>query len=102
MDHPLQLRVGVVYILFLLYETQSKTPKTKINVSIGLIHYPNCINGAVVELYQELLKLQDSIIQAKLVEPFHIIQRLKQENAFNFTAFVKVDTMLSSLMDPKE
>lgn len=87
-NNPDELRVGIVYTLYTLYQTQPLQPKVKINISI--------------ELYEELCKIEVLSRENKVVECFQIIQSLKQQKCLNFTASVRIDPLLSSLVAPKE
>lgn len=87
-NNPNELRVGIVYTLYLLYHSQTSNQKVKINISI--------------ELYEELCKIEVYSRENKLGECYQIIQSLKQQKCLNFTASVRIDPLLSSLVAPKE
>jgi hypothetical protein len=87
-NNPNELRIAIVYTLYLLYSTQPQTPKCKINTSL--------------ELYEEMCKLEVLCRDAKNIEGFQIIQNLKKCQAFNYTASVRIDPLLSSLVAPQE
>eukprot|EP01080_Neovahlkampfia_damariscottae_P001144 gene1144-10658_t len=77
------LKVSIIYILYLLYNTQPYSPKTKINVSI--------------ELYEEIVKTKIFAHENNLLECYYIIQKMNESKSFNFTSFVQTDPLLSSL-----
>lgn len=87
-NNPHELRSAIIYMLYLLYHTQPLNPKCKINTSL--------------ELYEEICKIQVYFRDNKNIEGFQILQNLKKELAFNFTASVRIDPLLSSLVAPQE
>jgi len=71
----LDVRVAVIYALYLLYETQPKDlPKAKIRITLAL--------------WKEFLLVQKAIEKQKLYDAQYISLYLWENHAFYFTAFL--------------
>ncbi|KAH3767365.1 snRNA-activating protein complex subunit 1 [Pelomyxa schiedti] len=68
---PFSIRVGIMYGLFLLFETQPNSPKIKIFLSLPI--------------WQQLVNLYEEIRTARIADAFKIFHTLKQERAFVFS-----------------
>jgi hypothetical protein len=86
------LRVAIIYILYLLYNTQPYESKIKINVSIG-----KTFSTFKLELYEEIVKTKIFSHENNLLECYYIIQKMRESKSFNFTSSVLTDPILSSL-----
>lgn len=86
--NPMNLRIGVIYALYLLYFTQPSLPKIKIPVTL--------------ELYEEITKMETYAHRENLKELYHVIKRLKEDNCLSYSAFVIIDPHLSSLEPPTD
>jgi Trm5-related predicted tRNA methylase len=74
--NDITIRLGSLYALYLIYETQPHVPKVKVPVSI--------------ELWKELKILQYQTIELQIKECYAILRKMKQENAFCFTVTVNI------------
>eukprot|EP01098_Paradermamoeba_levis_P004669 TRINITY_DN1988_c0_g1_i6.p1 TRINITY_DN1988_c0_g1~~TRINITY_DN1988_c0_g1_i6.p1 ORF type:complete len:255 (-),score=74.81 TRINITY_DN1988_c0_g1_i6:425-1123(-) len=75
-SHTLQLKLGVMYCLYLLYETQLVEPKVNIKVSMYL--------------WLEFLKLYENIKQNLILDAYQIFRKMKREKFFCFTCFIRL------------
>ncbi|KAL9642121.1 hypothetical protein ABK040_007126 [Willaertia magna] len=83
-----QIRISVIYTLYYLYTTQPKDEK-KVQIKIS------------IELFYEILKLREEFKNKDLIEPYIIINKLKEMNAFEYCALIYIDPLMSSLTIPK-
>ncbi|XP_004597706.2 snRNA-activating protein complex subunit 1 [Ochotona princeps] len=74
--HTFQIRVGGLYLLYGLYNTQLCQPKQKIRVAL--------------KDWDEVLKFQQDLINAQHLDAAYIFQKLRLEKAFHFTAMPKL------------
>jgi hypothetical protein len=88
LNHTINIKIGVIYLIYLLYNTQKNTPKVKIDVT--------------TDVYEEMLKLKKYAIQSENKELYTILKHLKKERSLNYTSYIRVDPMLSSLKIDKK
>lgn len=89
----MQLRVGGLYALYTLYYTQPSQPRMAIPISIGTIVrfiFNDASWSPLTGLWKEIVLLQQQAIHIGNKEAYAIIRRLKQDNAFLFSASVPI------------
>ncbi|XP_020752078.1 snRNA-activating protein complex subunit 1 [Odocoileus virginianus] len=74
--YTFQIRVGALYLLYGLYNTQLCQPKQKIRVAL--------------KDWDEILKFQQDLINAQHFDAAYIFRRLRLDRAFHFTAMPKL------------
>jgi hypothetical protein len=75
LNQPLMIRVGLLYTLYLLYETQPTNPKVKIVVSIPV--------------WQQILKLYEDIKLHRLRDAYKVYRVMRESQAWCFSAILK-------------
>jgi len=75
LNQPLNIRVALLYTLYLLYETQPHTTRVKIAINIPV--------------WQELLKLYEEIKEHKIIPAYQIFRKMKLGNNFSYSAILK-------------
>ncbi len=83
LKNPTNLKIGIIYLIYLLYNTQSNSPKTKIDITM--------------DIFQEIYKLKHHAIETSNKDLYSIIKQLKKDKSYNYTSFVRVDPLLSNL-----
>ncbi|XP_028362204.1 snRNA-activating protein complex subunit 1 [Phyllostomus discolor] len=74
--YTFQIRVGALYLLYGLYNTQLCQPKQKIRVAL--------------KDWDEVLKFQQDLINAQHYDAAYIFRKLRLDKAFHFTAMPKL------------
>ncbi|XP_046935504.1 snRNA-activating protein complex subunit 1 isoform X4 [Lynx rufus] len=74
--YTFQIRVGALYLLYGLYNTQLCQPKQKIRVAL--------------KDWDEVLKFQQDLINAQHFDAAYIFRKLRLDKAFHFTAMPKL------------
>uniref|UniRef100_A0A9L0TE86 Small nuclear RNA activating complex polypeptide 1 n=1 Tax=Equus caballus TaxID=9796 RepID=A0A9L0TE86_HORSE len=74
--YTFQIRVGALYLLYGLYNTQLCQPKQKIRVAL--------------KDWDEILKFQQDLINAQHFDAAYIFRKLRLDKAFHFTAMPKL------------
>ncbi|XP_005399219.1 PREDICTED: snRNA-activating protein complex subunit 1 [Chinchilla lanigera] len=74
--YTFQIRVGALYLLYGLYNTQLCQPKQKIRVAL--------------KDWDEVLKFQQDLINAQHFDAAYIFRKLRVDRAFHFTAMPKL------------
>ncbi|KAM5245127.1 snRNA-activating protein complex subunit 1 [Hipposideros larvatus] len=74
--YTFQIRVGALYLLYGLYNTQLCEPKQKIRVAL--------------KDWDEVLKFQQDLINAQHFDAAYIFRKLRLDKAFHFTAMPKL------------
>ncbi|XP_015105260.1 snRNA-activating protein complex subunit 1 [Vicugna pacos] len=74
--YTFQIRVGALYLLYGLYNTQLCQPKQKIRVAL--------------KDWDEVLKFQQDLINAQHFDAAYIFRKLRLDRAFHFTAMPKL------------
>ncbi|KFO22944.1 snRNA-activating protein complex subunit 1 [Fukomys damarensis] len=74
--YTFQIRVGALYLLYGLYNTQLCQPKQKIRVAL--------------KDWDEILKFQQDLINAQHFDAAYIFRKLRLDRAFHFTAMPKL------------
>lgn len=74
--YTFQIRVGSLYLLYGLYNTQLCQPKQKIRVAL--------------KDWDEVLKFQQDLINAQHYDAAYIFRKLRLDKAFHFTAMPKL------------
>nr|XP_060610140.1 snRNA-activating protein complex subunit 1 isoform X2 [Anolis sagrei ordinatus] len=73
--YTFQIRVGALYILYGLYNTQLCQPKQKIRIAL--------------KDWSEVMKFQQELLEAKHYDAAYIFRKLRMDKAFYFTAMPK-------------
>ena len=73
--YTFQIRTGILYLLYGLYNTQLCQLKQKIRVAL--------------KDWDEILKFQQHLINAQHFEAAYIFRKLRLDRAFHFTAMLK-------------
>ncbi|XP_011817375.1 PREDICTED: snRNA-activating protein complex subunit 1 [Colobus angolensis palliatus] len=74
--YTFQIRVGALYLLYGLYNTQLCQPKQKIRVAL--------------KDWDEVLKFQQDLVNAQHFDAAYIFRKLRLDRAFHFTAMPKL------------
>uniref|UniRef100_A0A8C6QJH6 Small nuclear RNA activating complex, polypeptide 1 n=1 Tax=Nannospalax galili TaxID=1026970 RepID=A0A8C6QJH6_NANGA len=74
--YTFQIRVGALYLLYGLYNTQLCQPKQKIRVAL--------------KDWNEVIKFQQDLINAQHFDAAYIFRKLRLDRAFHFTAMPKL------------
>ncbi|KAM6202621.1 snRNA-activating protein complex subunit 1 [Rhynchocyon petersi] len=74
--YTFQIRVGALYLIYGLYNTQLCQPKQKIRVAL--------------KDWDEVLKFQQDLINAQHFDAAYIFRKLRLDKAFHFTAMPKL------------
>ncbi|XP_005986470.1 snRNA-activating protein complex subunit 1b [Latimeria chalumnae] len=74
--YTFQIRVGSLYLLYGLYNTQPCQPKQKIRIAL--------------KDWDTVLKFQNDIVSAQHYDAAYIIRKLRTDKAFHFTAMPKL------------
>jgi hypothetical protein len=82
-DVSINVKIGALYILYLLYATQTCTPKIKIAID----H----------ELFQDLLSMREMIQRENITDAYYLLNQLHSEKAFKFVSHTKIDLAQSVL-----
>nr|XP_008536149.1 PREDICTED: snRNA-activating protein complex subunit 1 isoform X2 [Equus przewalskii] len=77
--YTFQIRVGALYLLYGLYNTQLCQPKQKIRVAL--------------KDWDEILKFQQDLINAQHFDAAYIFRKLRLDKAFHFTAMPKLEML---------
>ncbi|XP_034960245.1 snRNA-activating protein complex subunit 1 isoform X2 [Zootoca vivipara] len=73
--YTFQVRVGALYLLYGLYNTQLGQPKQKIRVAL--------------KDWAEVMKFQQELLDAQYYDAAYVFRRLRMDRAFHFTAMPK-------------
>lgn len=76
--YTFQIRVGALYLLYSLYNTQVCEPKQKIRIAL--------------RDWKEVLKFQEELINAQHFDAAYILRNLRVSKAFHYTAMPKILT----------
>ncbi|GAB1297530.1 snRNA-activating protein complex subunit 1 [Apodemus speciosus] len=74
--HTFQIRVGALYLLYGLYNTQLCQPKQKIRVAL--------------KDWDEIIRFQQDLINAQHFDAAFVFRKLRLDRAFHFTAMPKL------------
>ncbi|XP_004426279.1 PREDICTED: snRNA-activating protein complex subunit 1 [Ceratotherium simum simum] len=74
--YTFQIRVGALYLLYGLYNTQLCQPKQKVRVAL--------------KDWDEILKFQQDLVNAQHFDAAYIFRKLRLDKAFHFTAMPKL------------
>uniref|UniRef100_A0A2K5JKM1 Small nuclear RNA activating complex polypeptide 1 n=1 Tax=Colobus angolensis palliatus TaxID=336983 RepID=A0A2K5JKM1_COLAP len=77
--YTFQIRVGALYLLYGLYNTQLCQPKQKIRVAL--------------KDWDEVLKFQQDLVNAQHFDAAYIFRKLRLDRAFHFTAMPKLEML---------
>lgn len=86
LNHSFEVRVGVLYALYLLYETQpsanTSSHKYKINVSLGnwtsIFDLKILLMFVLIALWNDFQKLYEEIKQRKVVDAYAIFRKMQR------------------------
>ncbi|XP_012869621.1 PREDICTED: snRNA-activating protein complex subunit 1 [Dipodomys ordii] len=74
--YTFQIRVGALYLLYGLYNTQLCQPKQKVRIAL--------------KDWDEVLKFQQDLINAQHFDAVYVFRKLRLDRAFHFTAMPKL------------
>ncbi|XP_077180031.1 snRNA-activating protein complex subunit 1 [Paroedura picta] len=86
--YAFQIRVGALYLLYGLYNTQLCQPKQKIRVAL--------------KDWPEVMNFQQELLNAQHYDTAYIFRKLRMDRAFHFTAMPKLLSFRAKMTPPKK
>jgi hypothetical protein len=77
------IRLGVLYTLYCLHETQHNVPKVKIVVSLGTFFISTQILAVI---WEEVVKFMEEVRKNQIADAYHIFRKMKSSNYFVYSA----------------